>query len=246
MDPIDRIGWLLLGCAIGFVLGWIVRGLRDIKEELDELDKHVHFRDPNNNPDETGAMKLPKGKDIALMLVVALTFYAALMSQIASNKSSDTADKMLDTQQAIINLQSEQKQNLDCTTQVLFDAIRALNERTEYTSKQAQANVALVKAQLDLLLRGQDPNLTDAESQALLNVYISKVQEFIELSAQTASQQVEFPYPTVQDLSKCLAGEPNDSDPDPSDGSTSTPSSDASSTDKPTELPSEAEVSPSE
>jgi len=200
----DRLVFLLLGCAIGFVLGRLDRRLRAMKEQMDEIDECVHeCRKRIRN--ERGAMRMPSRNNIALFLVVAMTLYAAVMSQLASNTSNDTSDR-------VITLQAEQKQNLDCTTQVLFDAIRALNERTTYSGAQADANIALVQGQLNLLLKIQDPNLTTEERQALFQIYVEQVQEFIELATKTKGQQLQFPYPTVDDLTTCLAQTSDDTE----------------------------------
>lgn len=219
----DRLVLFALGCVLGFILGRFDLRLRDIKDQMNEIDECVH-ECRKRIRDERGTMKISAIRHGALLVVVALCFVSTYLSGSAANKSNDTS-------QRVIQLQSEQKQNVDCTTQVLFDAIRALNERTTYSGAQADANIALVQGQLDLLLRSQDPNLTDAEGQELFQTYVAKVQEFIELANKTKGQQLEFPYPTVEDLTRCLADKPNDNNPDPSEGSTPTPSSQAVPTD---------------
>lgn len=77
----ERATWLLLGCAIGFVLGYIVRSLRDIKEELDEVEDIL--KKPERG--EKGFMRYPIVADIMLILVVSITAWAAFASQQASN-----------------------------------------------------------------------------------------------------------------------------------------------------------------
>lgn len=88
MEFDERLGWLLLGCAIGFIMGYIVRSLHDIKEELHKVDNHVTHRD------ERGIMRFPLAANTALVIVVCITAYAAFKSQKASNDVKDTQDDL--------------------------------------------------------------------------------------------------------------------------------------------------------
>lgn len=77
--PLDeRVGWLLLGMAIGLVLGEIVRRLDGIQRKIDALSRYRN---------ESGAFHW---KDAALLAVVALTAWAAIASQIATNQAQET------------------------------------------------------------------------------------------------------------------------------------------------------------
>lgn len=144
-------------------------------------------------------------QNVALLVVVLLTAFAAFQSQRAANKSNDTSDTVSDQQTALGSLQAEMKKNLDCTTGILFNAINALNERTTFSSGQADANIALVQAQFDLITKGQNPNLTEEEQNALFQTYVDQVEQFLTVAEQVKGQQQQFPYPTVEDLTTCLA-----------------------------------------
>jgi hypothetical protein len=88
----ERMQFLLLGMAIGFVLGYLVRLIKDIKDELDEVKEEIEEVLPKTHQprDEKGFMRFPLVADIALLLVVGLAFFAAVASQKASNDLSHT------------------------------------------------------------------------------------------------------------------------------------------------------------
>lgn len=79
MDLVDRMFFMLIGGCIGFVFGYIVRSLREIKDEL-HVDEHLEKK-----RNEKGTLKVPSLSSIALFIVVLLTAYAAFMSQRASD-----------------------------------------------------------------------------------------------------------------------------------------------------------------
>src|SRR6476620_10057801 len=131
----DRIGWMLLGCAIGFFAGYVVRFLQDMKEELDEVDgivkkqlgERAADKEARHRKDELGFVRNDLFKDVMLLVVVVLTVVAAFVSATASSKVSDT--------------QNEQVHDTDCTQEYLTKTVKALNERAEFTIAQANANL---------------------------------------------------------------------------------------------------------
>lgn len=204
MDLIERVAYFALGGVLGYILGFIVGRLRkigadvyDIKKEFEAVKNKL-----TKNRGEDGIMSHRWSANLALIIVVLMTMYAALLSQGASNRSNETADRILD-------LQTSQKQNLDCTTQVLFDAVSALNERTTYTGAQLNANLRLVQGQLEFLNSlATEPPLTEEQELANYFEYVRQVKRFVRLAEQTQVQQNQNPYPTVEDLTSCLAQTP--------------------------------------
>jgi len=187
----DRIGWLIVGCVVGFVIGYLVRSLREVKEELDEVkhtvDSHEHALD------ERGSFKLPEFRNVVLLLVVGITVYAAFASQLASNNVRDQ--------------QQQVERVTACNQEYLDRTITAINERTTYSTAQAEANVELQRAQsayLGLML--SDPPLSDDRLQAALQDYFQSVGKFIDLAGRTAEKAQTNPYPTTTELTDCLAG----------------------------------------
>lgn len=107
MDLGDALGWLALGCLIGFVLGYVTRTLQDvlgkvddvdekvheIKVELDEVDDLVKNRNCPIVRDDEGALKWLTAANVALFIVVMLTAYAAFVSQQASNDVQESYER---------------------------------------------------------------------------------------------------------------------------------------------------------
>jgi len=82
MGVSDRALYLLIGCFIGFILGYIVRSLQVIKQKLSEKDN------------DDGLVRYPLVLDVALLIVVGLTVFAAFRAQVAANKSDDVTDAL--------------------------------------------------------------------------------------------------------------------------------------------------------
>jgi len=187
MEMDDRIGYILLGALIGFVLGYIVRSLREIKTGVDKVENAVKHQ----TADERGAMSYRTVQSLALVSVVALTAWAAFSSQSAVNSVKDT--------------QSNINRVTMCSQQFLSRTIGALNERTEYTQSQILANVALQNAQ-SAFLSDQlvSPPPTEAQSRASLQRYFVAVNQFIKVNGEARKDLAQTPYPTNQALLSCV------------------------------------------
>lgn len=209
----ERLVTFLLGCLVGLILGYLGRMLQDIKEKVDDVDNIVR-----KGRDEGGFVRNPIALDIVLLLLVALTVYSSVASQFASNKSNKTSDR-------VITIQQELRQNQNCDTQVLFDSLQALGNRTTYSGSQIDANVAAWQAQLELLTKSRDPSLSRQDQLALYNEYIKQVQNFVDISKKTKNSQDQNPVPTPEDLTVCLSTKPSTDSPEPSESNSPTPSS---------------------
>ncbi len=189
----DRLTWLLIGCIIGAVLGYTTRFLQDlsrslqeIKEELDEVDEIVR-----RQGGERGSLTPDLALKIAVPVVVILTAVAAFQSQIALNRAHDV--------QTLNSAQS------DCTTSLLAQTFKALNIRTQYTSSQTEENVELQTAQAAMIgvLLHKPPYTEERRTQAAQD-YFSSLNEFLHVSGTTKKTLDDFPYPTAQDLDRCV------------------------------------------
>src|SRR6188472_241907 len=120
----DRLGWMILGCAIGFFAGYVVRYLQDLKEELDEVDGIVkkelgqRASDKEGNTQD-GFVRNDLFKDVMLLVVVVITVWAAFASAHASGQVQKN--------------QSQQQHDTTCTQEYLTKTVKALNERTEFS-----------------------------------------------------------------------------------------------------------------
>lgn len=184
----ERIGWMLLGMAVGFIAGYIVRALRelkedvhDIKEELDEVDHIVK----GNVHNDDGFMSNRLVADIMMVTVLVMV----LISTVVSIKASRTVEA-----------------NADCSLDIFEKTIVALNERTEYSGDQATANVNLQQDQKDFfaLLLKKPPEPEAKRSQAAQD-YLDSLEKFVDLSSKTAVKVDNYPYPTNKELQACLS-----------------------------------------
>lgn len=190
----SRIGWLLLGAIIGFVIGYVVRSLRDIREKVTEVDEIVKKSDKKDG----GFFSIEGIKNLALFLVVVLTVYSSI-------KSQQSSDKVADAQDSVSKTQSSQAKSQSCTQMILIKTVAALNARTEFSQDQAAANRDLQKSQASFigLFVSQTPvNSTDAAKA--LNTYFTAITTFITVSGKTSNSIANNPYPTPTEFSDCL------------------------------------------
>jgi hypothetical protein len=194
----DRIGWMLLGCAVGFFAGYVVRFLQDMKEELDEVDGIVKKKlgereadkDAKPRKSDPGFVRNDLFKDVSLLVVVIITVVAAFMSATASSRVKATQD--------------EQRHDTDCTQQYLTATVKALNERAEFTIAQANANLDLQTSQAEffgLLLRR--PPETVRVREAAAQQYLDDLHQYITIVQKTKVKAELFPYPSDKALANC-------------------------------------------
>lgn len=200
----DRLQYLLLGMAIGFVLGYLVRlvnelqrEVREVKEELDEVDDIVKRGlgpgDVRNSrgTNQGGFMRYPVVANIAVLLVVGLTAYAAFVSQKASNDSQASQDRI--------------ETVTFCNLKVTTEALNALNERTTYTKAQADSNISLqtdFASFLNLLLHR--PPFPQKKQFDASREFQGSLNNFVEVAKKAKKKAVDNPFPTADDLRQCI------------------------------------------
>ena len=198
MDLVERVGWFLVGVGIGFVLGYIVRSLRDlkddmskVKEEVDEVDGLVKRKLGDRKHDEEGFMHVRYVRDIAVLIVVCLTVWAAISTQKTNNELKEVQDY--------------QGRLASCNQEYLAKTIRALNVRTSYTQEQAAANVELQRAQSEFLATVlRDPPASQAEREQAVRTYYDILQRFVKVNTDAKENLEDTPYPTNIELTECL------------------------------------------
>lgn len=223
----DRLGWILLGMA----LGYIIRLLQDMKREVHEVDEIVTRRERKKASkqrrarDEGGFMSNRYAADIAMVLVFVMCLYATFSTGSTNNKLEE-AVKDLSAQQANLkaNAKADEQTQLRlaritvCTQDYLSRTIEALNQRTEFTQAQADANVKLQKAQSEFLrVVITQPPLSEAEQEAALELYVSRLQAFVEVAGKNKDSVVGSEYPTPEQLRSCLSTPTQDEKDNPDD-----------------------------
>jgi hypothetical protein len=202
MDQTDVVSVFLAGGLVGFGFGYLVKAVRDIRDVVVEEKKEVDVLfaiAKKNHPEDFGAVRWDLLRHVTLFLVVVLVAYSAIVSGIASNRSD----------RAVQNVQQVQKASngiVVCNQEFLAKTIRALNERTEFTVAQTEANVELQKdqARFFTLLLEQPPRVERERRQAAER-YLDSLTHFVSVSGQAKRQVETNPFPTNEELSDCLA-----------------------------------------
>lgn len=199
MELSETLFHILLGIAIGYVVGRFHSYLREIKEEVHEVDTIVKKR-----AEEKGFMRFPVAADIAVIVTVALCLWASVSTQITNSNLKSTQGDLKATQSQLVDAQAAIKRITTCNQKYLTETVVALNERTGYAQKRADANVKVQRAQSKfwkflLVLPPPSPD----EGRAALEHYLVLIDEFVDAS-EAAKDNVEAqPYPTDQELAKC-------------------------------------------
>lgn len=197
----DRWIHLLVGMAIGFVLGYFTRLVQDlreevheVKEELDEVKDEIEHEVFPRIRDESGFMRYPWIANIAVLLTVGLTVYAAFVSQKASNDSQASQDRI---ENIVLCLQNAQSQTL-----------KTLNERSTFTKATADANIELQQSQevfFSILLH--KPPFDEARRSQAAADYFQDLQRFLTLAKKGNTKVTENPFPTDEAFGDCLRRE---------------------------------------
>lgn len=95
----ERLGWVLLGAAIGFVLGYITAGIRDTRKEVHEIKNEVdEVLDLERHKGEWGILQNRIAFRVAFMLSMFLVFWSAFASyqnsvQLEKNAQDDFVNR---------------------------------------------------------------------------------------------------------------------------------------------------------
>jgi hypothetical protein len=190
----ERVFYLIVGGVIGFALGWLAHAIRNIEEKVIEVDEIV-----KKDHDEGGFLN-GKITEIALLAVVLLTVFAAFSSQLTSNKVEDNQKAQAETAKTLARTTT-------CTQTYLGQTIKALNERTQYSTEQAQKNVQLQKSQATFLsIFLKVPPSSVQEKEAALNAYFDNLTDFVVVAGKTSQKAAANPYPTDDEFKICIIG----------------------------------------
>lgn len=191
----DRLFWLLLGCVIGFFAGYVTKSFRTmeaIDKKLDEVEEIV-IKDveQHRQRNEQGFFQNPIGSKLALLIVIALTVFAAFSSQKATND--------------VTRAQGNITRISYCNQVYLSRVIAAVNERTTYTRTQVTANVALQKAQAEMLaILIKRPPVSDADQNSAIQGYFNALTKFVQANSNYENAADANPYPTDEDFTACI------------------------------------------
>lgn len=181
MDLYERVVFLIIGGAVGFILGYIVARLREIKEEVDEVlsyEKRDHEGIDDENRGERGAVRLPSFGTVALILVLSLTVWASF-------------------QTARVN--SELDRTLRCLTEYNTSLGEALRGRDDAIQSGTQSEIDLWTLYEDLYVEAQEVKEDPVQLEKLqmeLNKAIVKYRDDL-IVLQKARQVRPYPEPDI-------------------------------------------------
>jgi hypothetical protein len=193
---LDRSIFLGVGCVIGFFLGRMKISLDDTREDVHRLMEDKQGRE--HDKDEAGGVSIRSLlSNIVLALVVLLVAFGAIKTNQASNRSDEAVAELR---------QSKQRGDAEnqCVSATLFTMARALNERTTYSTEQANANIALQNAQLNFIQVLLSPSKTDSDARIALSRYYESLQKFRDLVGKSAAKASVYQYPTPDQFADCL------------------------------------------
>lgn len=189
MDLSERVGWMLLGMAVGFILGYIVASLRDIKEEVEEIDDMVKHKLPPR--DERGFMRIPLVADVLYFIVLLIVVWGSFSAQRAVNTAQEAQERI--------------EHVTECNRVYLGALLNAVEPRTTASSAQAEANVALQEAWYAFVqFQLHIPPYPEADQRKKANEYALALKDFLLTSEQTEKKYQENPYPTNEELTGCI------------------------------------------
>lgn len=176
MTMSDRLQWLFLGFAIGFVAGYTVSALRVLYSNM-KKGHEDHVRKKRN---EDGFMRYPIVQDVAIISALLLTLFAAF-SAARTN--------------------AQLKQVVECNKTYLGKNLAADTARSEYLRHRLKANANLQQDQAAFLNGLLHPELAKQDSTQLTQDYLQSLHHFLLLSK--VGNRLSA-YPTVEELNQCL------------------------------------------
>lgn len=207
MSLSDQVTWFLIGCFVGFVFGYIVRTLGEIKEELAQVDALVGGH-PSRKRHSERFNWLAKPKNWVLLVVVLTTAFAAFSSQRASNESERLALNAVEIQKDILDTQAQLTAVSACNTKFQARTIQALNLREAYTTHQIDANISLSEKEGDFL-----EDIVAAERNVLVRQlkirqsgarYLRAIERFLRVSEFTRDKAISNRFPEDAELASCV------------------------------------------
>ena len=156
------------------------------------------------NSEERGSSKISLG-NVTLIIVLVITVYAAIQSQIASNNSKTAIESNRVAIETLKQTQVAHNRIVFCLEQYTTKTLAALNGRTTYTKEQANRNVSLQESQarfLKLLLH--QPPFSEARQSQAAQDYVTDLQQFVGVNEKAQEKIQQNPFPQSDALKTCL------------------------------------------
>lgn len=186
MGLADRLEWMLLGIAVGFVAGIIVSRLRVIEEKVDTVNQHV-----KRERSEVGFMRYPVVADVLYLAALIIVLWGVFLADRADHKVEET--------------QHQLQQVTDCNRTYLGAFLQAVEPRQSAVTKGNEANVKLQKSWYDFVkfsLHIPPPGKADQRDAA--EKYVKSLKAYLRAGNKSTEQAHQNPYPTDEELAACI------------------------------------------
>lgn len=182
-----RVLCLLVGGFLGYGMAMIRHTMKDTHEIRIAMEDFHKMMIEDRRKGEAGFFRfspyLVGWISVVLLVAVSVFSTARTNSVLAETQRSDARSQA-------------------CTEQFLGATVRALNERTQFTSAQSAANIELQEAQLRFLTVIARPG--DAGGEEALSEYLDALRKYSGLVAASRGKVEDFPYPESDDYNRCL------------------------------------------
>lgn len=184
MDLLERIMYFSIGGVVGFILGYVVAHLQAIETKVDLVEKEVHEVERTIKPkrDERGAMRLPSLKNVALLIVVALTVFAAFSTARVNGELDHT---------------------VQCLTEFNTKQNAALAARDKAIKSETKAEIKLWGLYNRLYREGTLPNTPPERLQELQDILAEAIQNYRLELIDTQKARSEYSYGKPDILENC-------------------------------------------
>lgn len=179
MDLLERTMLLAIGGAIGFILGYIVRSLRDIQEKVDEVDDIVKHTQGHG---EKGAMRLPSLASLFMALVVLVTVWAAFAASSTNSELGHT---------------------VTCLTRFNTHQNEALTARDNAIKQETAAEIDLWGLYNRLYREGTLPNTTPAQIKHIQDILAQAIRDYRVKLIKTQAARNKYSYSEPDVLKNC-------------------------------------------
>lgn len=211
----DRAFFFALGIVLGFILGLVTfawkeaRKARDeaaqVHQEIVRLDQKVTdlVEHEDHTRNEDGLLHTRVWGNVALVIVVLISLYAAFSSQAASHHTNNLAEYTNQLVKDNIEQTNEIQRTQDCTESTVNEALQIIAKRTRLNGKSSLANLNLQKAQAKFLGVSSTTS-NQAEVMKAFEGYVDALSHFVDVATKVSLKGQDYPYPKAEEYRHCL------------------------------------------
>lgn len=192
MELVERLIFFMLGGGVGFIFGFVAAHLRVIEKKVDAVKKEVHEvdlivkgekkREDERDRNDEGAFRIPSATNVMLVVVLAITLFAAFSSAQNNNNLDRT---------------------VYCLTKYNESQGQALSTRDEAIHIAARAEIQLWGLYNRLYNEGSLPNTSEERVQELQDTLAKAISDYRLTLIESQSVREAYEYEEPNFLSNC-------------------------------------------